>query len=288
MTNLIFGCGYVGTRVADRWLQESKEVRVLTRSAVRANEFSARGIQPAVGELLQPDSWPSDLFQDVDTILFSVGFDHSRSDTIEQVYVAGLRNVLSRCPNSVQRVIYISSTGVYGPCSGEIVDEETPCRPQRPGGKASLAAEVLLRLSPFSERSVVLRLAGIYGPDRVPRMKDVRDKKPITAHAEGFLNLVHVEDAAAVVAAVSQSQPQSTTYNVSDGHPVPRREFYREIARLLDAPEPIFVEPTAEELQQTRGSDKRVSSEKIRTEVDLKWQYPSYREGLAAIVNTSR
>lgn len=286
MAKLIFGCGYLGTRVAELWLQNGETVRALTRSEGRAGELRQRGIDAQVGQLLQPETWPADLFADIDTVLFSVGFDHSTGGRIEDVYVAGLRNVLAKCPKWVERVIYISSTGVYGPCPGEIVTEETACRPQRPGGKASLAAEVFLRLSPFGDRGVVLRLAGIYGPDRIPRIRDVQVGKTITAHAEGYLNLIHRDDAAAVVVAVSQQPPFSATLNVCDGQPVPRREFYREIARLLNVPEPTFSEPTPEELQQIRGSDKQVSAAKLQETLAVTWRYPSYREGLAAIVTS--
>ena len=286
MAKLIFGCGYLGLKAAELWTQQGDSVRALTRSAGRAGELKQRGIDAQVGQLLEPETWPAELFADVETVLFSVGFDHSSGGKIEDVYVAGLRNVLAKCPGTVERVIYISSTGVYGPCPGEIVTEETACRPQRPGGKASLAAEAFLRLSPFGDRGVVLRLAGIYGPDRIPRIRDVREGKPITAHADGFLNLIHRDDAAAVVVAVSQQPPFSATLNVCDGQPVPRREFYREIARLLNLPEPTFCEPTPEELQQTRGSDKRVSADKLRETMAVILQYPSYREGLAAIVKS--
>lgn len=283
MAKLIFGCGYLGLRVAQRWRARGEIVRTLTRSSSRSEELAKKGIQPAVGELLQPSTWPCDLFADVDTVLVSVGFDHSTGNTIEQVYVAGLRSILAACPTTVKQLIYISSTGVYGPCTGETVTEETPCQPQRPGGKASLGAEILLRLSPFAERSVVLRLAGIYGPDRIPRIRDLQAGQPITAHAEGFLNLIHVEDAAAVAVAAGDHAPLATTLNVSDGHPVERREFYREIARLLRLPEPTFIEPTPAEHAQTRGSDKRVSNAKLRETLPITLQFPTYREGLAAL-----
>ena len=79
-----------------------------------------------------------------------------------------MRNVLAALPAETGRLIYISTTGVYGPADGDWVDEVTPPDPQREGGRASLAAEQVLAAHPLGQRSVILRLAGIYGPGRVP------------------------------------------------------------------------------------------------------------------------
>ena len=99
------------------------------------------------------------------------------------------------------RFIYISTTGVYGPASGEWIDETTPPDPQRDGGRASLAAERALAASPFAARGVILRLAGIYGPGRVPFIEELCAGEPIPAPTTGYLNLIHVDDAAETVLA---------------------------------------------------------------------------------------
>ena len=89
-------------------------------------------------------------------------------NSIEEVYAGGVRNVLAALPHDTGRFIYISTTGVYGPADGDWVDEETPPDPRRDGGRASLAAEQVLAAHPLGQRGVILRLAGIYGPGRVP------------------------------------------------------------------------------------------------------------------------
>jgi nucleoside-diphosphate-sugar epimerase len=184
------------------------------------------------------------------------------------------------------RVIYISSTGVYGQVEGEWVDESTPCRPTREGGRAALAAEEVLRGHPLGQCSVVLRLAGIYGPDRIPRAGDIVAGRPIDAPAEGFLNLIHVEDAARiVVAAAERDLSLPALYCVTDGHPTFRRDYYTELARLLSAPPPMFSPPDEKShARQRAGSDKRVSNRRMMSELAVELAYPSFREGLAAIV----
>ena len=94
---------------------------------------------------------------------------------------AACENVLAALPSDVGRFIYISTTGVYGNAGGEWVDEDTPPDPQRDGGRASLAAEQVLAASPLADRGVVLRLAGIYGPGRIPFLDKLRAGEPIPA-----------------------------------------------------------------------------------------------------------
>jgi nucleoside-diphosphate-sugar epimerase len=201
------------------------------------------------------------------------------------VYVDGLRGVLEKLPRETGRVIYISSTGVYGQAAGDWVDEDSQCRPLRDGGRACLAAEELLRAHVFAQRAIVLRMAGIYGPGRIPRAQELRAGQAIPAPQEGYLNLIHVDDAARVVLAAEQSGKTPGLYVVSDGNPPTRRQYYDELARLLGAPPPRFEMPPADSPAALRaGSDKRVRNERMVNELGVQLLYPIYRQGLASIV----
>ena len=283
MKKLIFGCGYLGNRVAQAWLAQGDEVLAVTRSVARAKEFVARGIKPIVGDIT--DSLDLSDVDGVDSVLFAVGFDRSCGKEIREVYVDGLRNVLQRLPDSFRRFIYISSTGVYGQTDGEWVDEDSPCEPERAGGQACLAAESLLQAHEFETRTTILRLAGIYGPARLPRMKDVIAGNPIDSPADGYLNLIHVDDAVSVVLATAQLADAPERIVVSDGQPVLRGEFYRELARLSGAPEPRFAaSPPASATHGRHSTDKRINNNRMRERLRITLRYPSFREGLAAIV----
>lgn len=289
MAKLIFGCGYLGLRVARLWKSAGQTVFAVSRSERRAAELAREGIEPIVADVTAADSLS--IPDGVDTVLFAVGYDRSSQTPIQEVYAGGLRRALSALPSSVSRVIYISSTGVYGPAvAGEWVNEETPCQPTRDGGKASLAAEQVLRDHPvFGPKGIILRLAGIYGPGRIPRSADLLAGKPIDAPSTGWLNLIHVEDAASIVLRSEEKAVPPRTYAVSDGSPVIRGDYYRELARLLGAPEPTFVAPAAESpAAQRAGSDKRVDNRRLWAELEPTFRYPSYREGLAAIVSQMR
>jgi nucleoside-diphosphate-sugar epimerase len=165
------------------------------------------------------------------------------------------------------------------------VDEDTPCHPTRDGGRACLAAEELLRTSKFAEKAIILRLAGIYGPGRTPRLLDLLAGKPIDAPAAGWLNLIHVEDAARIVTLADERLQPPKLYVVSDGQPALRGDYYRELSRLLGAPSPQFVEPAPDSpAAQRAASDKRIQPRRLFADLQPALAYPSYREGLAAIV----
>jgi nucleoside-diphosphate-sugar epimerase len=224
----------------------------------------------------------------IDTVLFAVGFDQSSGQTIREVYVDGIGRVLMALPAAVNRFVYISSTGVYGQASGEVVDERSPCRPLREGGKACLAAEQRLQQSNLADRTLILRLAGLYGPDRIPRAAELRAGSAIAAPAEGYLNLIHVDDAARIVLLAEERATPPRTYCVSDGQPVVRADYYAELARLVDAPPPNFSDPPSDSpAAQRAASDKQVSNARLRAELQPHLLYPSYREGLRAIIGLS-
>lgn len=287
MAKLIFGCGYLGLRVARLWKTAGHDVFAVTRSPARAVELSGDGLGAIVGDVAA-DAQVT-LPSEVTTALFAVGYDRSSGQSIGDVYAGGLSRALSWLPDSIERVIYISSTGVYGQVTGDLVDESSPCTPIREGGKASLAAEQVLQRSRFADRSIILRLAGIYGPGRIPRASDLQAGRPIDAPASGWLNLIHVEDAARIVLLAEQLAPLPSSYVVSDGQPIERGEYYRELARLLHAPSPTFIDPRADSpAAQRAASDKRVNPKRLFDDLSPTFCYPGYREGLAAIIGEER
>ncbi|MEX0820164.1 MAG: NAD-dependent epimerase/dehydratase family protein, partial [Pirellulaceae bacterium] len=252
----------------------------------RGRELESSGIRPIVGDVT--GSLDLSDCDDVDTVLFAIGFDRTAGNAIRDVYVDGLRRALEELPMLPRRFIYISSTGVFAQNEGQWVTEQSPCEPVREGGQACLAAEELLRRHPMGQRAIVLRLAGIYGPGRLPKLQDVAAGTPLAASASGYLNLIHVDDAVQIVLAAEQQLTPPEMLLVSDGHPVLRGEFYRELARLTNSPAPCFQGSqgaSADSSTARRAStDKRIDSSRLREWLRFQYRYPSYVEGLAAIV----
>lgn len=283
-TRLIFGCGYLGRRVAERWLAAGDRVVAVTRSSSTAKEFSAAGIEPIVADVTLPETLTG--LPMAKTLLFAVGYDRSAKPSIHEVYAEGFARVLKAISPETGRVLYISTTGVYGNADGDWVDEQTPANPSRDGGKASLAAEQAVASSPWGEaRSSVLRLAGIYGPDRLPYLAKLQAGEPLAATPDGWLNLIHVDDAATATLAAAETAPALPVVCVSDGTPPLRVDYYAEVARLLKAPPPTFVDPAEGSPRAARAAaSKRVQNTVLTGELGIRLAYPTYREGLAAIL----
>jgi len=280
MDKLIIGCGYLGSRVAARWLADGHRVFATTRKLERADELRRLGLDPVICDVLDPASLKQ--LPPVTTVCHAVGLDRAAGRSMREVYVAGLRNVLDALPRP-ERFIYISSTGVYGQCDGEAVDETAVTEPVEESGKIVLEAEQLLhgRLP----GAVILRFAGIYGPGRLLRRQALEAGEAIVGDAEKWLNLIHVEDgAAAVLAAEAHGQP-GRIYNVSDDAPVRRRNFYSLLAQLLKAPAPNFVSPApGVPLPAHERANRRIVNRGLRQELAVALQYPSCTQGLPAAV----
>jgi nucleoside-diphosphate-sugar epimerase len=282
-TRLIFGCGYLGLRVARRWRDAGHEVHAVTRSTARAEQLRGEGIRPFVADVTQPRTL--DGLPVAETILYSIGFDRTSERTMQEVYVDGLKGALDALPDASGRLIYISSTSVYAQQDGEWVDESSPCEPTRQNGRDCLAAEQALSRHRVGARAVILRMAGLYGPGRIPRREALLAGEPIPAAADGYLNLIHIDDAASVVLAAETTARLPSLYVVSDGQPVLRREYYEELARLAGAPAPRFAPPPADSPAAARATtDKRIRNDRLFAELRPTLAYPSYREGLAAIL----
>ena len=260
---LIIGCGYLGKRVASRWLAAGDTVYATTRSRAHAGQFEAMGLHPLQGDVTAAADAANGLptLPTVDTVLWAVGFDRTAPASYEDVHVTGLQRLLDRLPGQ-PRFIFISSTGVWGDGSGGFVNETTPPTPAREAGRALVAAEARLQAHRHGP-GVVLRLAGLYGPDRLPRLADLQAGKPLPADPASWLNLIHIDDAAAVACDVAELSAPRPLYVVSDGSPIRRRDWYEGLARITGNPSPAW-DPAA---SQSRGGDKRVDSRLIWTDL---------------------
>jgi nucleoside-diphosphate-sugar epimerase len=280
-SRLIIGCGYLGRRVARRWLDAGDDVAALTRSEVHAEEFRSEGIRPIVGDIL--DSRALRGVTSAQTVLYAVGFDRTTAASKREVYVDGLRNVLQALPAGVGQFLYVSSTSVYGQSQGETVDETSACLPQSEGGRICLDAERLLHEG-LGDRvpTHVLRLSGIYGPGRlIARIEALREHRPLPGHPESWLNLIHVADAARVIVACAQRHPAgSELWLVSDDRPVHRRTYYETLARLVGAPPPRFAAVD----EPSRNLGKRCNNRRLRDALGVRLEFPTIDEGLADAV----
>ncbi len=272
LQKLIFGCGYLGRRVASKWLGAGCRVAALTRG--NAATLTDLGIEPVAGDVLDPATLQK--LPPASTVLYAVGLDRSAGKSMRDVYVRGLGHVLDTLP-SCERFVYVSSTSVYGQTSGEWVSEDSATEPIEDSGKVVLEAEQLLR----SRRpdAIILRFAGIYGPDRLLRKQPLLKGEPLVGDSEKWLNLIHVADGVEAVLSAEARGVPGETYNIADDEPMTRRNFYTLLAELLHAPTAQFdhqVEPG--------NANRRIGNTKAKAALGWQPRFATYREGLAAAI----
>ena len=268
MRRLVVGCGYLGERVARFWCDAGDEVYATTRGA-RGEALSRAGLHPLTLDVTQEVA--DGVLPEADTIVFAVG--RSQEATMSDIHVRGLRTVLDALPGSTGRVIYVSSTGVYGQNTGEWVDEESVCEPAYAGGRACLSGERMLFAHERGRDAVVLRLAGLYGEGRVPLKADLLASRAIAGSPDTYLNLIHVEDAArTIVTAAASGAVAGRTYNVSDGCPLTREEYVALVGGWLQGPPPKF--------EGGGGLGKRVRNDRAINELGLQLRHPFPRSDI--------
>ncbi|MDB5306164.1 MAG: dependent epimerase/dehydratase family protein [Gemmataceae bacterium] len=272
---LIIGCGYLGRRVAARWVAAGRRVAALTRRNAAA--LAALGVEPVVGDVLDPATLRG--LPPARVVLYAVGTDRGSGKTMQEVYVHGLGHVLGTI-RPPERFVYVSSTGVYGQTDGSWVDEASPTEPAEESGRVVLEAEQLVRAR--LPGAIVLRFAGIYGPDRLLRKQLLLKGEPLVGDADKWLNLIHVDDGAGAVLAAEMKAVPGGTYTIADDEPVSRRDFYTLLAQLLNAPPARF-----DHRAEAGAANRRVSNRAAREQLGWVPRYPSYREGLPAAVAES-
>jgi nucleoside-diphosphate-sugar epimerase len=275
---LIIGCGYLGRAAARLWIATGRKVWALTRSTAHASELLALGVEPLVGDLLADKPLPQ--FPKVDSVLYAVARDRGSNLPPSLLQCAGLEKVLNNLPGFSGRLTYISSSSVYGQDDGEWVDESSECRPTTQGGQACLEAEG--RAQVLLPSVNVLRLAGLYGPGRLlARIAALRQGVAISGRPDAWLNLVHLNDAAAAVAAADTHLAPGTTRIICDDRPSRRFQYFELLSRLINAPAPRFQVST---IEANCGLNKRLSNRAARCGLLPRLDFPTIDTGLPAAV----
>ena len=277
MARLIIGCGYLGRRVAALWRAQGHAVRAMTRG--RDDELARPGHRAGRGG--RPRIAPRAGAGPADSVLYAVAPDRRQRDsTAEEVWVEGLANLTRAMRDwpTRPRLLFVSSTGVYGQADGEEVTEAAPTCPADESGRLLERAERSL-LGEWWPDAVVLRFAGLYGPGRLLRRQSLLDGEPITADPDGWLNLIHVDDGAAAVVAADER-------GAVGGDLQCRRRPAGAAAGLLRAAggaagrlPPRFVPPAVPD-----RVNRRVGNRRMLAELGVVLRYPSYEQGLQASV----
>lgn len=188
------------------------------------------------------------------------------------------------------RIVYVSTTGVYGDCHGEWVGEERPVAPQVERALRRWDAEQQLRA--WSDQTggelIILRVAGIYGPGKLP-LERLRLGTPMVAEQDSpWTNRIHVDDLVGVLIAAMERAPNGALYNVSDGHPGNMSNYFNRVADHAGLPRPPSIALADAEGRLSAGllsylhESRRLSNRKMLDELGIELRYPSLDTGLPA------
>ena len=233
---LIIGCGDIGLRVAKQ-LSRSHRVFALTSQQSRFQELREVGATPILGNLDQPESlWR--LAGLAQTVIHLAPPQNSGN---RDCRTRNLIRILAQGSNAVRRLIYISTTGVYGDHRGAKVSEITPVNPQSERAKRRVDAERVLRLwGPANGVAVtILRVPGIYAADRLP-IERLESKTPaLVAEEDAYSNHIQSDDLARLVcAAVYHGKPQRII-NACDGGETKMGDYFDEVADAFGLQRPV-------------------------------------------------
>ncbi len=272
---LIAGCGDVGLRVAQRLLARGDEVWALRRSATVAD---GSGIHWLQADLTQPDTLRG-LPDGITHVIYLPTPDARDAAAYRAVFVDGLRHLLDALDASaLQRVLLVSSSAVYGEHDGAWVDEDTPPAPLGFNGAVLLEAERWLAAQPI--RSVVLRLAGLYGPDRLQLIERLRKGEArVPRTTPHWANRIHVDDAAAAIVHLLSLPDPASLYLGTDDTPLALDDLYDYLASLIGAPVP------ADGPAPPGVGSKRLSNTRLRASGFVP-QWPDAREGYTALLGS--
>ncbi len=281
---LIVGCGDVGRKIALAAQAHAEPVFCLVRSTVSAAALREHGLA-AIGVDLDQADPPLDDDRDQSEIYYlapppPTGDGDPRMQRFLRALPGRRRH----------RIVYISTSGVYGNCAGAWVDETRPANPQVDRAKRRYSAErqLLAWRADGGGEVVILRVAGIYGPGKLPLERLRKGLPMIGADEAPWTNRIHIDDLVQVCAAAMARGRDGEVYNVADGSPGNMRDYFDRVADLVGLPRAPLIRLAEAEgrlsagLLSYLGESRRLDNRKMLEELAVTLRYPSLSEGLAA------
>jgi nucleoside-diphosphate-sugar epimerase len=266
---LIAGCGDVGNALAARLLADGCQVWGVRRRI----DALARGVEPWRIDLTDAGTFGSPPVA-FDYLFYTASADRRDENHYRSIYVEGLRNLLHTLRGSaspLRRILFTSSTAVYGQSDGQWVDETSPTEPSEFNGRVLLQAEAIVHGAPGI--GINVRLSGIYGPGRTRLVRQVWSGE--AKATESWTNRIHVEDCARVLHHLMRLERPAELYLGSDDEPATTSDVVTWLSAELGVPAP--------EAAETKQLSKRCRNARLR-DTGYRFMYPTFREGYRGIV----
>ncbi len=278
---LIVGCGDVGQRMLPI-LVKSHKVYVLTTQTEKLSLFRQAGAVPLYGNL-DDSSTLHRLSQIADTVIHLAPPNPSGSSDLR---TKSLIQALSK-GGRVRRFIYISTTGVYGDCGGQLISETQPVQPQNLRAIRRVDAEKQLRAWAIQQgiSVVILRVPGIYAGNRLPVERLQKGTAALIANDDVYTNHIHADDLARLtILAMYRASPQRVI-NACDDSDLKMADYFDLVADKMDLPKPPRVDKetlktmVSPQLLSFMQESRRISNARLQ-EIGFKFLYPTVQDFL--------
>lgn len=285
MEAFIVGCGDIGERVAALCQIRGCAVSALTRRPPHAERLRGAGITPFLGDLDRPLSLAGLPTRGAMVFYLAPPPDTGTADPRMRTFLGALG---ADAPPA--RIVYISTSGVYGDKQGAWVSEDTPPAPTSDRSRRRLDAETALLDWHHASGVpvVILRVGGIYGPGRLP-LERLRRGEPVVREEEcPYTNRIHADDLACVCIAAAELGRPGGIYNVSDGEPGTMTDYFNRVADRCGLPRPAQI-PLSEARTRLSAAmlsyleeSRRLDTRRMREELGVELRYPDLARGLEA------
>lgn len=275
---LIAGCGDIGTPLGFILAEEGHSVWGLRRRA----EPLPGPLRTLRADLSDPRSLAA-LPERLDRIYYTATPGQFSDEAYRRTYVTGFHNLLSALKAARQdprRVIFVSSTAVYGQCHDEWVDEDSIVEPTTFSGRRMQEAEQVGFRSDFPV--IVVRFGGIYGPGRTRMLSRVAAGEPCVETPPHYTNRIQRDDCVGILAHVGELDKPAPIYLGVDDCPCPQCELMDWLAQRMRLPKPKRVTPN--QSNGLRTGSKRCRNTRIKAS-GYRFIYPTFREGYEALLN---
>ena len=277
----IMGCGDIGRRVAKLYQQEGIKAIGWVRGEESLRLGLEQGFAMRKGDVDQGSFFP--IFALDEALVYWFMPPQPTGETDDRI-----RRFLKGVDAAPQRVVLISTTGVYGDCEGRWIDEAEPLKPVAARAKRRADAEAVVQewAARFGGEIVILRVPGIYAPDRLPLARLRRGEAVLCEEEAPWTNRIHADDLAMVCKRAMEMAPAGSIYNATDGHPSTMTDYFNQVADYAGLPRPPQVSMAEAQTAMSEGmlsylqESRRVRNDKLLSEQQIALSYPSLADAL--------
>lgn len=288
---LIVGCGDIGQRLA-RAMYGRWRIYALSRSEQHHQLLRTLGVVPIVADLDYPGTLErlAGLAHDVIHLVPPQGTGSRDTRTLNLV------RALAKGGSIPQRLVYMSTSGVYGDCGGAVVSESRPTTPMSARARRRVDAERTLRCwgAGSGTHITVLRVPGIYASERLPVARLKSGTPALASDQDPYTNHIHADDLARIVIAALNRGKSGRAYNATDDLSMKMGDYFDLVADRFGLPHPPRVSLESaqqcipEKMLSFMRESRRLANGRLKKELRVRLRFPSVHEGITSVGSVER